>query len=250
MHDVYVREYCFELQLQGTVMKLAIFGKTLQSKAQLRKEVVRFGFLYDEKKRDVVISYGGDGTFLRSERAYPGVPKSLFRYSKICKKCHDLPIEHALELLRKRKYHVVENLTLDAIVGTRRFVAVNDVTIRNAEPTHALRFTITVDGKRLPHEYIGDGVVVATPHGSSAYFHSITRKTFSSGIGVAFNNTTDEHAPLLLNQRKKIVVTITRGIAHVCVDNNADVLTVKKGTTIKIHAGKQKSNVVVFGKHK
>lgn len=231
-------------------MKLAIFGKTTQSKARLRKETERFGFAYDEKKPDIVISYGGDGTFLRSEREYPAVPKALFRYSKICKKCHDLPIEHALELLKRKKYHVVENMTLDAIIGTRRFVAVNDVTIRNAEPTHALRFTITVDGKKLPHEYIGDGVVVSTPHGSSAYFHSITRKNFSSGIGVAFNNTTDEHAPLLLDERKKIVVAITRGIAHVCVDNNPEVLTVKKGTTINIQVGKQKSKLVLFGKHK
>lgn len=230
-------------------MKIAIFGKTPQSKAQLRKEVEAFGFTYNEKKPDVVISYGGDGTFLRSERAYPGVVKSLFRYSKICKKCHDLPIEHALQLLKKKKYHVVENLTLSAAVDERRFTAVNDLTIRNAEPTHALRFTITVNGKRLPHEYIGDGVVIATPHGSSAYFHSITRRNFNAGIGVAFNNTTEEHAPLLLDERKKIVVTITRGFAHICSDNDPEVLTVTRGTKITIQRGKQKSKVVVFGKN-
>lgn len=230
-------------------MKLAIYGKTPHSKQKLRREADAFGFVYDEKKPDIVISYGGDGTFLRAEREYPGVPKALFRFSKICKKCHNLPIEHALELLKKKRYHVVENATLSAAILAKKFVAVNDVTIRNAEPTHALRFTIAVNGKKLPHDYIGDGVVVATPHGSSAYFHSITRKNFSSGIGVAFNNTTEEHAPLLLNERKKIVVTITRGFAHVCVDNNPDVLTVKKGTKITIKRGKQQSRIIVFGKN-
>ena len=227
-------------------MKLAIFGKTTQSKTQLRKEAAGFGFTYDEKKPDVVISYGGDGTFLRSERKYPSIPKALFRFSKICKKCHNLPIEHALELLKKGKYRIIKNSTLIARAGQEKFIAANDITIRNAEPTHALRFTLEINGKQIPRDYIGDGIVVATPHGSSGYFHSITRKEFSSGIGLAFNNTTIEHQPLFLTEKDSIVLTITRGFAHVCSDNNSAVLRVKEGTRISIQTGKQKSKIIVF----
>lgn len=40
---------------------------------------------------------------------------------------------------------------------------------------------------------IGDGVLVATPFGSTGYYRSITGGTFSSGLGVAFNNV---HTPM------------------------------------------------------
>ena len=79
-------------------MKIAVFGKTPESKHELAAAAEKEGFEYEEKLPDIVISYGGDGTFLRAERKYPGVIKALFRYSNICKKCHNLPINHALAI--------------------------------------------------------------------------------------------------------------------------------------------------------
>ncbi len=223
-------------------MKIAVYGKTPESKTQLQKEIKKAGFQYDEKKPDIVVSYGGDGTFLSAERKYPGVLKALFRYSKICKKCHNLPITHALELIKKKKYKIIEHKKLEA----KGLFATNDMIIRNKNPTHAIRFMLEINNKKINGEIIGDGIIASTPFGSTAYFHSITRKTFAKGIGIAFNNTIEEHKPLLLNEKAKVKLTITRGEAFLAADNNPKMLTIKPGNSITIKTSKKKAKLISF----
>jgi len=227
-------------------MKIAVFGKTPESKAQLKKAVAKAGFTYDENNPDVIISYGGDGTFLWAERKYPGVPKALFRYSKICKKCHNLPIDHALALLKKRKYKIVSHTKLEARAGKNRLLGANDIVIRNAMPTHAVRFKLTVNGTPINGEFIGDGVVVATTFGSTGYFQSIARKKFTKGIGIAFNNTTVKQPPLFLPDQARIRLTIIRGEAFAVADNQPIMVVLKAGNSITITGSKNKTKVVAF----
>ena len=227
-------------------MKIAIYGKTPESKAQLLKEIKKAGFRHDEKHPDLVISYGGDGTFLWAERAYPSVPKALFRYSKICKKCHNLPIKHALALIKKKKYRITAYPKLEARVGITKLLATNDIVIRNSLPTHAVRFTLSVNGKQINGELIGDGIIAATPFGSTAYFHSITRKTFAKGIGIAFNNTTVAHPPLFLPRNAVIKFAVTRGEAFVVADNEPRLIILSPGKSVTIKTSKQKTKLVSF----
>ncbi len=227
-------------------MKIAVYGKTPESKAQLLKAIKKAGFTYDEKKPELVISYGGDGTFLWAERTYPGIPKALFRHSTICKKCHNLPIDHALALLNKRKYRIISHHKLQARIGTTALLATNDIVIRNALPTHALRFTVTVNGKRINREFIGDGIVVATTFGSTAYFHSITRKTFTKGIGIAFNNTTVEQKPLFLPEKAVIKLTVTRGEGLLAADNEQRMVVITPGKSVTIQVSKKKTKLISF----
>ena len=227
-------------------MKIAIYGKTPESKAQLLKEINKAGFRRDEKHPDLVISYGGDGTFLWAERAYPGVPKALFRYSKICKKCHNLPIKHALALIKKKRYKIMTYPKLEARIGTTKLLGTNDIVVRNSLPTHAVRFTLSVNGNQVNGEFIGDGIIAATPFGSTAYFHSTTRKTFTKGIGIAFNNTTVAHLPLFLPQNSIIKLTVTRGEAFVVADNQPRLIMLSPGKSVTIKTSKQKTKLAAF----
>ncbi len=227
-------------------MKIAVYGKTPESKAQLQKAARKAGFTYDEKKPDIVVSYGGDGTFLWAERKYPGIPKALFRYSKTCKKCHNLPIDHALELIKKRKYKIIQHLKLEAKVNSTTLIGTNDIVIRNAMPTHAIRFTLAINGRKIAEELIGDGIVVATPFGSTAYFHSITKKNFKKGIGIAFNNTTEAILPIFLSERAKIQLTMTRGEAFVVADNEPRMVVLTKGKSVTITVSNKKARIIEF----
>ena len=225
---------------------VAIYGKTPEKTARLRKELKEHGFTFDARKPNLVISYGGDGTFLRAERKYPGIPKALFRFSKICKKCHDFPIDHAIELLKKRKFTLSTHNKLEATAGKHKLLAVNDVIIRNKDVTQALRFTLTVNGKQIDDEFLGDGIVVATTFGSTGYFYSITRKTFSKGIGLAFNNPVKKQSPLFLKDNARIVLKVTRGEAVLAIDNGPQRITVKEGKLIHINVSRKKTKLISF----
>lgn len=227
-------------------MKIAVFGKTPESKQELLMAAKKAGFTYDEKEPDIIISYGGDGTFLRAERKYPGVIKALFRYSNICKKCHNLPIDHALALIKKKKYKIASYAKLEARVGKTVLLGTNDIVIRNAMPTHAVRFTLQINGKSINGEFIGDGIVAATPFGSTAYFHSITQKTFTKGKGIAFNNTTIAHKPLFLPDKSRITLTITRGEAFAVTDNEPRMIVMTPGMKITITTSKNKIRIISF----
>jgi len=125
-------------------------------------------------------------------------------------------------------------------------LATNDIVIRNAIPTHALRFKISINGKQIKDEFIGDGIVVATTFGSTAYFESITRKKFNKGIGVAFNNTTVKQPPLFLNENAKIKVKITRGEAFLAADNEPKMAMLTAGKSVTITASKKKTKLITF----
>jgi len=227
-------------------MKIAVYGKTPESKAIIQKAAKKAGFTYNENSPDLVISYGGDGTFLWAERKYPGIPKALFRYSKQCKKCHDLPINHALELIKKGKYKIKAHRKIEARINKTILLGTNDIVIRNALPTHAIRFTLHVNGKQVNKELIGDGIVVATTFGSTAYFQSITRKNFKKGIGIAFNNTTTYNPPIFLSEKATIKLTLTRGEAFAVADNKPRMVVLTQGKNITIKSSKQKTKVVHF----
>lgn len=227
-------------------MKLTVYGKTPESKTELKHAVKTAGFVYDDTKPDIVISYGGDGTFLKAEQKYPSVPKVLFRYSKICKKCHNLPINHALQLLKKKQYCVNVHNKLKTRIGKTTLYATNDIVVRNINPLHAIRFTLRVNGKPRDGEFIGDGIIASTPFGSTGYYYSATGKTFKKGIGLAFNNTTQKHKPLVLPENAKVKLTLTRGDAHVAADNNPALKILKEGKSITINQSKQHARIISF----
>ena len=101
-------------------------------------------------------------------------------------------------------------------------------------PTQALRYTVAINGKQIDGTLIGDGIVAATPFGSTAYFYSVTRKKFVRGIGLAFNNTTIHLPPQVLPETARITITIIRNDAEFAADNNPAVLIVHPGDTITI----------------
>ncbi|MBI4148344.1 NAD(+)/NADH kinase [Candidatus Woesearchaeota archaeon] len=218
--------------------KVAIFGKTEQKILQIRREIKRHGFVFSTTNPDLVISYGGDGTFLVAERAYPGVPKILVRDSTICKKCHDLPLSHILQRIKMGKYFLNEHPKLAARIPGKEdeILSTNDFVLRNIAPTHAIRFTLEINGKKQNkgNEYIGDGVVIATPFGSTAYYNSITRKTFTKGIGIAFNNLTTPTKHLVLSEQALLRIKLTRGDALFVADNDPTTYTLHEGDVINI----------------
>lgn len=206
-------------------MKALIVGKSSKDIEELIKNL---GFEIITSNPDVVISYGGDGTLLYSERLYPGIPKLPIRDSLICKKCPRHGEKFLLQKLFSNKLKIKEYRKLETTIFYQTFLALNDFVVRNTKPIHTIRFQVTGTNKLL----IGDGVVISTPFGSSGYFKSITGKTFDKGFGLAFNNTTEQLSPVFFKENDKVIFKLIRGNATLSFDNNPDIFNIDEGSEI------------------
>jgi NAD+ kinase len=71
-------------------------------------------------------------------------------------------------------------------------------------------------------------MVVSTPFGSTAYYNKITRSEFYTGLGIAFNNTSEHTSHLVVPDDIEIRVQIVRGPAVLSFDNSHDYIKVKQ----------------------
>lgn len=126
---------------------------------------------------DLVITLGGDGTILRAaelthESGIPILGVNLGHVGFLA----ELEVEDVdsmIDAVVSRRYSIEERLTLDvqimrdkAVVGTTW--ALNDASVEKAARERMLEVIIEVDGRPLSR-FGCDGVVCATPTGSTAY---------------------------------------------------------------------------------
>jgi len=132
------------------------------------------------RQADLIVVLGGDGTLLSiARRTITGVPilgVNLGELGFLTEVVED----EAMPMLEKvvaGRYELDRRMTLAArhlrdarVLG--RFRALNDVVITNGALARIVQFTVMVDG--LPFAtYRADGMIVATPTGSTAYSLSV-----------------------------------------------------------------------------
>jgi len=232
-------------RMYSECMKLALFGKDIES---VTPDIERLGFEVVSSEPDMVITFGGDGTLLKSEAAFPGIPKVLIKRSPTCRLCVELPLDDVLSRIKWGDYSVHEIPKLEIRIENKKWRALNDVVIRNANPRHAIRFDVRV-GRHIRRGIIGDGVVIATSLGSTGYFHSITGETFNSGVGVAFNNpASGKMEPIVTSEKDfSLSLDITRGPALAYADNQDDEVVLSDGESIEVGISNEYAQVLTFG---
>lgn len=224
-------------------MNIALFG---DHQDEIRPLLTRYRLNAVAEEPKVVIAYGGDGTLLRSEAAFPGIPKLPIKRSTLCTLCAPFSVDDALERLSQGEYTVRNQSKLEVRVQKERLVALNEVVIRNHNPRHALRFSLSISGHTFDM-LIGDGVVIATSLGATGYFQSITKTSFVSGVGVAFNNLTTSVSPLVIPEDAfTATLSVRRGPALVYVDNLPQEVVLRDGEEVFVSRAEEKARIVVF----
>lgn len=130
------------------------------------------------KEASLLVCLGGDGTILRlanqmRERAVPVLAVNVGSLGFLT----DVKTEEMFDELQSyflNQIQIEERLMLSCSVRNeksrteRRFQALNDIVVSREGLTRLLRIRVEVSGETLTH-FAGDGVIVATPTGSTAY---------------------------------------------------------------------------------
>lgn len=204
------------------------------------------GFELVKEQPQIVISYGGDGTLLYAERCYPGIPKAALRNSQICHLCSNLSPHEMLTSLATGQYTVQEYMKLQGEAKGVSLLATNDVVVGSPKVNGTVRLNVYANGQKCTDEIVGDGVIVATPIGSSGYYQSITRSNFQTGIGVAFNNTVDALDHLLLAEDAVVEIEIVRGPSVFAVDNSDEYVDLAEGDRVTVRRATETFAMVRF----
>ncbi len=225
-------------------MKTAIVSGTPEKVTSLLSPYGTF-FEVEDKNPDVVISYGGDGTLMKAEQLFPGVPKLYLKKSHVAKLGHQTKEnKDVLDHFVKGEYVIEECMKLEARAKGKVFVGLNDLVIHNENPRYGIRYTVEIDGAPLHEEIIGDGVVFATPLGSTGYYRSITASSFETGIGIAFNNSTEQSDHMVLKENRVIKVKITRGPAICYADNQEEFVELLEGECVEVKKSEQVGRII------
>lgn len=225
-------------------MKLAVVS---WNRKGLEQEIREAGFRISRWWPEFVVCAGGDGTFLFGEQVYPGVPKLLLKH-RCTDKCKDHKLAPLLQKLAKGQFRIKKEIKVAATVNKnprRRLVGMNEINIHYRLPC-AVGLDVQVGRKSIAKGVMGDGLIVATPYGSSAYFHSIAKKTFTKGLGLAFNNPTRPVRPRVVGEGSLIRAKVVKHSGWVAADCNKRVLPLREGDTVEIRKHAKPAQIVVL----
>lgn len=153
------------------------FHKNMRGKVALPKSFSLFS-LYEEIKSNVdfLFSIGGDGTLLETltlvrDSGIPVIGINTGRLgflSSISKE----EIDVAVDAVIKKKFSIDKRTLIRLETKSKLFgkvnYALNEITLHKKDASSMIKIHATVNGKFL-NSYFADGLIIATPTGSTAY---------------------------------------------------------------------------------
>ncbi len=129
-------------------------------------------------RTECIITVGGDGTMISASKialAYnvPLVGVNGGHLGYLCD-LDEYSVYDALDNLRQNCFSVEERMLLSGCIGTRggrpeeRIEALNDIVISSHQGLQVAYFRVYINGELL-YSFNGDGMIFATPTGSTAY---------------------------------------------------------------------------------
>jgi NAD+ kinase len=202
---------------------------------------------------DVCLVFGGDGTILRSLGRLLGspVPTLGVNYGNVgfLAALGRADWAAGLEGILGGDHRVIELLTVDVQVNGRRFTAVNDVILSRVAPRHVLQLEYEVAGVTVGSMFC-DGLIIASPTGSTAYNLSCGGPIVEWNAGVLVLNFIAPHSlgfrPVILRPDHEISARNVSPLqeAEIVVDGDT-VGRLRCGDHVRIAAGPQLAHLMV-----
>ncbi len=208
---------------------------------------------------DFAISLGGDGTMLRAVQATVGrfVPLLGVNLGSLGYLTQAEPetAEAAFARLVAGDFTIERRMALQASThpksgAGRRFSALNEVTVERTAPGRTLRLSVHIDGEPFL-TYAADGLLVATPTGSTAYNLSARGPVLSPSLRALVLTAISPHllfdrSLVLADDEVVTVGALDPGGAAVVADGEV-VADLAEGESVEIRAAPDDVPFVSFG---
>ncbi len=208
---------------------------------------------------DVAISLGGDGTMLRTVdlvyecgAAVLGVNVGQMGYLT---EVEPEGLDAALDALLDGDFAVDERMMLEVVVGSSgdgagRWWALNEAVLEKGGSTRVVRLAVVINGTFFT-TYAADGVIVATPTGSTAYSFSARGPIVSPQHRCLLLTPVSPHMlfdrSLVLDAYEELRFTVEEPRGVLLTLDGVQLAVLDVGDTVTCTGGPKPARIVTFG---
>jgi NAD+ kinase len=184
-------------------------------------------------KVDLIIVFGGDGTLLNSARQYldheiPILGVNMGNVGFLTDIAVD-NFEHAINEIFNNEYIIEERNLVSATFGKNHLFGLNEIVIHSGSYAQLMRYRLSVNDK-IVYEQRSDGLIVATPTGSTAYALSAGGPIIHPSLDVwtilPMLPQSLSSRPFVISSDEKVEMDLFDGPnenAKICVDGQDDI---------------------------
>jgi len=198
------------------------------------------------KKSSLIFAIGGDGTILRAARLIDKSKKLLIGINMgnlgFLTELRKEDIENSVLNILNGEYEIdmrnrlkVEILEKNKTIKT--FLALNDAVIQNSDIARIMEINISINKEKFADIY-ADGIILATPTGSTAYSLSANGPVVFPDNSVILITPICPHTlsnrPIVLNDSKVIDISTLKGKKPIVTIDGQKTFVLKKNQKVRI----------------
>ncbi len=203
------------------------------------------------KKVDFLVSVGGDGTLLSvSRRSFKSNIPVLGINLGTLGFLTDINMDQLpgfLEDLKNNRYKIDNRMMVEGSVNSNNFVAFNDIVITRKSISSMIKIKAKIDGKPF-NSYFGDGVIISTPTGSTAYNLSVGGPIVYPLTEAFIITPVAPHSltqrPLVMPADFEIEFKISDTQGAVVIVDGQDIYEIQQNDSVKIKIASKKAKML------
>lgn len=200
---------------------------------------------------DFFASIGGDGTLIsvvrrtfKSNKPVLGINLGNLGFLTDLK---ITDLDNFLNNLETDNYRIDSRMIIKGSTNIRTFFAFNDIVISRKSLSSMIKIDAKIDGKPF-NSYYGDGVIISTPNGSTAYNLSVGGPLVYPLTDVFIVTPVAPHSltqrPLVLPADFEIEFTVSDNQGAVVIVDGQDIYEIEHNQSVKIQIASKKAKLI------
>ncbi len=211
------------------------------------------------EKADLIIVFGGDGTFLHTSLNFigTGIPLMGINLGRIgfLTEIETNELGEALDHIIADNYRIENRNTLEVCLqrageDVQKKYAVNDVVLNRAADGEMLKVDMHIN-KEFVNSYRGDGIIVSTPTGSTAYSFSAGGPIINPQVKALLITPLCPHAvhvkPMVISDDEIIEIDVEGQKDKIFLTTDGrDSIKIKQDDIVRIKSSQQEISLIKF----
>jgi NAD+ kinase len=203
------------------------------------------------QKCDFLVTFGGDGTLISVARRSLEFNKAILGINLgnlgFLTDINPEELKDFLIQFKQNKYRIDNRMILEISINNKKMVAFNEVAFRKDSIAGILSLVAKINNKFL-NNYSGDGLIISTPTGSTAYNLSCGGPVVYPLINALIVTPISAHSltqrPLVLPEDFEVSINLSNTNTAILVIDGQDIFTINKQDKIVVKVSTKKARLI------